>query len=716
MGLTSHSTGIKAVDNGLHIVKEDENERIVALAGNPNVGKSTVFNELTGLNQHTGNWPGKTVTNAQGKCRYKDTGFIMVDIPGTYSLMAHSAEEEVARDFICFGGPEAVIVVCDATCLERNMNLVLQTLEITDNVVVCVNLMDEAKKKKIRIDFDQLEQNLGVPVVGVSARSGKGLDGMMDRLLEVIENKEERHPFRIKYTAPIEKAIGILQPLVEEQLEGALDSRWITLKLIDRDETLMHTLHEQLGYELAELPQIAEGIEQARNSLEEDGIELEKLQDNIVSCIVLSAEGICLDSVFFDRCNYNARDRKIDKILTSKWTGIPVMLLMLAVIFWITITGANYPSQLLSDGLFWVEDRLSEFFMWIGAPVWLHDMLVLGIYRVLAWVVAVMLPPMAIFFPLFTLLEDLGYLPRVAFNLDKYFKKACACGKQALTMCMGFGCNAAGIVGCRIIDSPRERLIAMITNNFVPCNGRFPTLIAIISMFFIGAAAGVFQSALSTLLLTGVIVLGVVMTFLVSKLLSKTILKGIPSSFTLELPPYRRPQIGKVLVRSIVDRTLFVLGRAVMIAAPAGLIIWILANIQVGDMSILAHCTSFLDPFGKLLGMDGVIIMAFILGFPANEIVIPIMIMAYMATGSLSDYQSLSQLKDILVGNGWTWVTAVSTMLFSLMHWPCSTTCLTIGKETKSTRWTLLSIAIPTGIGMAVCFLVASAARLLGLA
>ena len=383
--------------------------------------------------------------------------------------------------------------------------------------------------------------------------------------------------------------------------------------------------------------------------------------------------------------------------------------------FWLTITGANYPSQWLADGLFWVQDRLSDAFRAAGAPEWLHGALVLGVYRVLAWVVSVMLPPMAIFFPLFTLLEDFGYLPRVAFNLDKYFKKASACGKQALTMCMGFGCNAAGVVGCRIIDSPRERLIATITNVFVPCNGRFPTLIAILTMFFIGTAGGFTSSLLSALGLTVVIVFGVMMTLLISRILSKTILKGLPSSFTLELPPYRRPQIGKVIVRSVFDRTLFVLGRAAAVAAPAGLIIWLLANITVGDVSVLQHCADFLDPFGRLLGMDGVILMAFILGFPANEIVVPIIIMTYMATGTLTDMSNLAELHTLLTENGWTWLTAVCTMLFSLMHWPCSTTCMTIKKETQSVKWAAVSFLVPALAGMVICFVTASAVRLLGL-
>ncbi|WP_235601407.1 nucleoside recognition domain-containing protein [Tissierella sp. P1] len=391
------------------------------------------------------------------------------------------------------------------------------------------------------------------------------------------------------------------------------------------------------------------------------------------------------------------------------------MIFLLAIVFWLTITGANYPSEMLAKGLFWLQDRFTDFFIWLDTPAWVHGVLIMGIYRTLAWVVSVMLPPMAIFFPLFTLLEDLGYLPRVAFNLDNFFKKSCACGKQALTMCMGFGCNAAGIIGCRIIDSPRERLIAIVTNNFVPCNGRFPILIAIISMFFAGFLDGPLKSIILALILTGVIVLGVIMTLIVSKLLSNTILKGIPSNFTLELPPYRKPQIGKIIVRSIFDRTLFVLGRAVAVAAPAGLIIWIMANIYIGNSSILTHSANFLDPFAKLIGLDGYILMAFILGFPANEIVIPIIIMSYMATGSLLELDSLVHLKDLLISNGWTWLTAVCVMLFSLMHWPCATTCLTIRKETQSLKWTAISFLVPTIIGIVVCFLVASTVRLVGL-
>lgn len=712
MGLTNNSIGIKAVDSGLIIKKQTPHDKVVALAGNPNVGKSTVFNNLTGLNQHTGNWPGKTVTNAQGYCTYKSNSYILVDIPGTYSLMAHSAEEEVARDFICFGDPDAVIVVCDSTCLERNLNLVLQTIEITSNLVVCVNLMDEAKRKNITINLNKLSERLGVPVIGTIARKKKSLHRLMQEVDNLLNSRNKNKTVQIKYTAPIEDALSVLEPVIRRKTQARINSRWLSLKLLDHDDTLIKAVNKYLKTNIIEDREIAAKLAEAKKTLSDVGITGEILRDQIVSCIVKTAETICDGVVRYENIDYDRRDRRIDRILTNRWTGFPIMIGLLLLIFWITITGANYPSQLLSDGLFWVQDRLTDVFRYFGAPDWLHGILVLGVYRVLAWVVSVMLPPMAIFFPLFTLLEDLGYLPRVAFNLDKYFKKCCACGKQALTMCMGFGCNAAGIVGCRIIDSPRERLIAMITNNFVPCNGRFPTLIAILTMFFVGFSAGPFQSVLSAALLTCVIILGVIMTFAVSRFLSKTILKGVPSSFTLELPPYRKPQIGKIIVRSILDRTLFVLARAVVVAAPAGLIIWVMANVSVGGSTLLNHCSDFLDPFAKLLGMDGVILLAFILGLPANEIVVPIIIMSYIASGSIMKLDDLSALKQLFVDNGWTWITAVSTMLFSLMHWPCSTTCIIIKKETRSLKWTAVSFLVPTVVGIAVCFVFANTARL----
>ena len=687
----------------LQVSRVHPEDRVAALAGNPNVGKSTVFNALTGLRQHTGNWAGKTVSNAQGYCTFRGHGYVLVDLPGCYSLMAHSAEEEAARDFLCFGGADAAVVVCDATCLERNLNLVLQTIELQPRTVVCVNLMDEAKRRGVAVDLEELHLLLGVPVVGTSARSRRGLDHLMASLAQVIE-ADAPEPNCVVYPDAVETAVAKLVPILRADCPPQIPPRWLALRLIDGDDSIRAALRTHLGITLAEEEAVDTALE---------GFDRASLCDQIVSAVVRHAERVAAVSVRSMQEKYSRRDQRLDRILTGKLTGFPIMLLMLLVIFWLTISGANYPSALLAEGLFALGEVLRSLCTALVLPGRLISLLIDGAYKTLAWVVSVMLPPMAIFFPLFTLLEDLGYLPRVAFNLDHAFRKCSACGKQALTMCMGFGCNAAGVVGARIIDSPRERLHAIITNNFVPCNGRFPTLIAIISMFFV-AASGLFGSVLSAVLLVLVILLGVGMTFLVCKLLSKTILKGVPSSFTLELPPYRRPQIGKVIVRSVLDRTLFVLGRAAAVALPAGVLIWVMANVTVGERTLLMHCAGFLDPFAGLLGLDGVILLAFILGLPANEIVVPIILMAYLAQGSLTEMADYASLHALLVANGWTWVTALCTMLFSLFHWPCSTTLMTIKKETQSLKWTVASFLIPTGCGVALCMAVNAVAALFG--
>ncbi len=701
--MTKSSTGIKAVDEFTVVKKRSENEKIIALAGNPNVGKSTIFNALTGLNQHTGNWPGKTVANALGTCQSKCCQYTLVDIPGTYSLMAHSAEEEIARNFICFNNPDAVVVVCDATCLERNLNLVLQAMEISDKVIICINLMDEAKRKKIDIDTKMLSDTLHVPVVSTVARKKKTLRNLLDAIDDTVLNQNTDAQFRITYPTEIENAISVVEKTVKEKIGDSLNARWLSIKLLENDELLMKELNKRFGDELLSSEDLKASIYTAREHLAT--VQTDSFKDITASTVITAAEGIADKAVKYNYDNYSSLDRQLDKFLTGKICGYPTMIMMLALIFWITVTGANYPSEFLSDFMFNIQDKLTELFIRLNAPSWLLGILVLGMYRVLAWVTAVMLPPMAIFFPLFTILEDSGYLPRIAYNLDKPFKKCCACGKQALTMCMGFGCNAAGIVGCRIIDSPRERLLAILTNNFVPCNGRFPTLISIISMFLI-FKNGKCASIISSLILTFFIVCGIFLTFAVTKLLSKTLLKGIPSSFTLELPPYRIPQFGKIIVRSIFDRTIFVLGRAAAVAAPAGMIIWLMANIYFNGANILNICANFLNPFASLMGLDGVILIAFILGFPANEIVIPIMIMAYMSSGTITEFDSLNELKSLFVENGWSTVTAVCTMVFSLFHWPCSTTLLTVKKETGSLKWTALAAAIPTLCGIIICMLI----------
>jgi len=704
MGLTSSSTGTKLLDNDIEALKS-KCDFTIAIAGNPNVGKSTVFNSLTGLHQHTGNWPGKTVSNASGIATFNNKNFLLVDIPGTYSIMSNSQEEEIARDYICFGNPDCTVVVLDATCLERNLNLVYQILEITNKVVVCVNLLDEAKKKGIEIDLDKLSFTLGVPVVGTIARKKKTLNKLMQSVYEVCTENCSDELFKIEYPESIENAITIVEKSAKKLLCSSLftNYRWISLKLLEGNSKIISSIENYLNINLVDNENISCSVNKAKEILEENNINISSFKDIIVSTIMFHSEKISLDVIRCKRQNYSVRTNKIDKILTSKLTGIPIMLLFFALIFWITITGANYPSALLTKFFNYIETKLVLLFEHFNSPLWLIDISVFGLYRTLAWIVAVMLPPMAIFFPLFTILEDLGYLPRIAFNLDNFFRKACTSGKQALTMCMGFGCNAAGVVGCRIIDSPRERLVAMLTNNFVPCNGRFPFLITISSIFFASSALGIWSSIWSTLAVIAVIIIGVIVTLVVSKILSKTILKGMPSSFMLELPPYRTPQFGKILVRSIFDRTLFVLGRAVSIAIPAGIIIWLFANINISGISLLTHVANFLDPFAKLMGLDGYILTAFILALPANEIVLPIILMSYTAGGSLMQIDDLSNISNILISNGWTILTAINVMLFCLMHFPCSTTLITIRKESGSLKWTALAFLIPTFLGIITC-------------
>ena len=605
--------------------------RTVALAGNPNVGKSTVFNALTGSRQHTGNWSGKTVACAEGRLR--GGGLTLTDLPGTYSLRAHSEEERAAREFLVSGQACAVVLVADAGCLERSLILALQVLEVQKNAILCLNLMDEAAKKGIEIDVDALERELGIPVIPCAARQGKGLHELEAAIRRAAADENETHPTAIRYPAMDEE-------LTEEQ----------------RD-------------------------------------------DIATAAAALRAEEIALTCVRQPECAC-ARDDRADDVILSRRFGVPLMLLLLAGVFYITLFGANVPSEWLSTHLLALGTPFAGALAKLGLPPFFVSMLTDGLWRVLATVVSVMLPPMAIFFPLFTLLEDAGYLPRVAFQLDHAFQCARASGKQSLTMCMGFGCNACGVSGCRIIDSPRERLIAILTNSFAPCNGRFPLLIFLCSVFFAGSAAG------GALLLTGVIAASVGLTLLVSRILSATVLRGEAVSFALELPPYRMPQIGRVIVRSVRDRTLFVLARAAAVAAPAGVLIWLLANVQIGNTAILSHITAFLDPAARVFGIDGVILLAFILGFPANELVMPLIVMGYLSSGTIASGVDFASFRALLLANGWTVQTALCTLVLTVAHAPCSTTCLTILRETRSAKWTLAAVLIPAGIGLALCILI----------
>lgn len=693
-------------------------EHVIALAGNPNTGKSTVFNALTGLRQHTGNWPGKTVQRMEGRFRSGSRPYRIVDLPGTYSLLSTSTDEEIARNFLLFGRPDVTVVVADATNLERNLNLALQIMQITSRVILCVNLIDEAEKKSIAIDREILQRDLGIPVVLTAARSDVGLDELKKAIDGVVEGEWHSKPFALHYPIEIHESLERVVGLLKAAYPDIPNAYWVALRLLDGDESIALALEsgDFMKYVHDDPPVAGHSGPAAHPASVQTLLESSRterlavqgfLHDRFVESLFADARrlaGRAITKKGLDRFWENS----LDRLLTSRAWGLPAMVLLLGVIFYLTIEGANIPSRLLADGLFLIEDELDALFQWLHAPWWLTGFLVHGMYRGLAWVVSVMLPPMAIFFPIFTFLEDFGYLPRVAFNLDRLFKWSGAHGKQALSMGMGFGCNAAGVIATRIIDSPRERLMAIVTNNFVPCNGRWPTLIMLASLFVAAAFPPAVASVAAATTVVGVTVLGVIVTLLVSKFLSShTSLKGESSFFQIELPPYRRPQFLRILYTSLIDRTLLVLWRAIVMAAPAGGVCWILANVSVADRTLFAHLTSFLDPAGRHIGLDGVILLAYIIAIPANEIVVPTIIMGYMAAGQMTELDSDFELKTLFLQNGWTVLTAICLMLFSLLHYPCSTTTMTIWKETRNIKWTVLSNVMPLAIAGLVCFAVA---------
>ena len=713
----------------------DSTVRRVALVGNPNVGKSTVFNTLTGLRQHTGNWAGVTVSCAFGSFSVspeKDSSalnFSVVDLPGIYSFDVRSEEEAATKRFVENEMYDFLLLICDSTWPERGLCLLRQVTDIVKDrkteelpqFILCMNLWDEAARKGIQIDLALMEQELGIPVVPCCGRTKKGVQKLREALAKLCADDNCSDCFVTSnedccgdcFVTGNKDCRGDCSAAGNEDCRGNCS--------VTGNEGCCGNCSATDNTGCSGNCSVTGNVD---CSVDKCGAACHCCSCSRLPSAFSPAE-LAGRSVTYTRKDHRKREERLDRLLTGPFTGMLLMCLMLTGIFWLTIVGANYPSELLWSLFFSIEKQLSDGLASLGAAPWFINMSISGVYRAVAWIVSVMLPPMAIFFPLFTLLEDFGYLPRAAFNMDGAFQRCHACGKQCLTMAMGLGCNAAGVTGCRIIDSPRERLIAILTNSLVPCNGRFPLLLTMISLMVgtsaIGAATTVesaaiesaaigasafFSSALRALLLTGFLLLGVFMTFAASWLLSHTLLKGVPSSFTLELPPYRRPQLGRIIVRSVFDRTLFVLFRAVSVAAPAGLLIWLLANISVNDVSLLLIISGFLEPFGRFIGLDGVILMAFILAFPANEIVLPIILMAYLQNNALVPMDDMSGLASLLAAHGWTLRTVICMSVFTLFHWPCSTTCLTIRKETGSLKWTVAAFLLPTAVGVLLCSII----------
>lgn len=671
--------------------------KTVALVGNPNVGKSTVFNELTGMHTHTGNWTGKTVDAIKGKFYYKFNDYEITDLPGTYSLLSRSEDEKIARNHICFEKPDTVVCVVDSTSLERNLNLVLQVAQMTDNMIVVLNLCDAAKKSGIMVNDEKLSEMLGVPVVCATAKSGKGINELLENIHNSVNNKNENKSLKIIYSSPIEMAVRKLERELKVILDGKdFNYRFLAERIL-QDRDFIDDLENYLKINLKDDYRFSSALIKADEILERFGFtdDIGEMMGNEIIKKAKSIFEFCVKKDF----SLDNKKSWADKLLVGKYTSTLSMLVVFAFILWLTIVGSNYPSEMLKQLVDLGEAKITEFLNSVGTPSVIVSLLCSGIYRVLGWVVAVMLPPMAIFFPLFALAEDIGILPRIAFNLDPYFSKCNACGKQALTTCMGFGCNAVGVTGARIIDSPRERLIAIITNSLTPCNGRFPFLIILISMFFVK------DSFFGALVLLLFICVSVIYTMFSSFVLSKTVLKGEKSSFVLELPSFRKPKFFTVVWDALKEKVIFVLARAVCVAAPAGLIIWILANIQTNGVSLLNHFANFLNPLGEFLGMDGTMMVAFLLGFPANEIVLPIALMTYLCSNGLVDFSSAESIRMILVDNGWTVTTAICACAFSMFHFPCSTTMLTIYKETKSVKWSAVSFLLPLVLGIFTCAL-----------
>lgn len=643
----------------------------ILLCGNPNVGKSSIYNILTHSHEHTGNWTGKTVELSTKKI--VGTDYYLVDLPGIYSLSSLSEEENIAKMTMLFSDYKSIIYVVDATQIEKNLNLLFQILQINKNIILCINMIDELENKNIKLDTNILSNILGIKVIKFSTYKNIGYN----ELIEAI--KEDNYcEYNYYYNEEIEKHINN----ISSYLPVGFNNRYMSISVLNKDEYLVKYVKERYGINLEN--------NDVKNYIM--NINSEEISDQI--SIKINTLSRIVTNEVFKKSGENSISL-LDKIFSNKIYSIIMMTFIMFLIFLITITLANYPSDLLGELFNKFEYFIYKLCLNFNIPKVIYEPILFGVYRVVTFIISVMFPPLVIFFIMWTYAEESGILPRIAFNFDKICSYSNCHGKQCLTMCSGFGCNACAVVGARIMDNKRDRIIAILTNSFIPCNGRFPMIIAIITMFLVNSN----NKILVSIYLCGFVILAMIISFLISFILSKTILKGYPSFFVLELPEYKKVKLSKILKTSIVYKSLSILKKAILVSIPAGLIIWLLTNININNMSVFLIISNFLDKFAKIIGLDGNILLSFILALPANEIVLPIIIMGYLGNSNISLISDYIGIKSILLNNGWTVNTAICTILFSLMHFPCGTTLSTIKSEIGY-KWAFYSFIIPliTGI------------------
>ncbi len=658
--------------------------KLILLSGYPNTGKTTIFNLLTKKYKYTNNLCGRKLNTKIGKIK-NNKEYIIVDLPGVYSLLSMNDEEVLTRDTILFDNAYKNVIVVDSCFLERNLNLVLQMLEINKKIILCLNFIDELDSKNIEIDKEKLSTLLDLPVIMCSAKNKIGIDDLINNF-----DVEKSSSYSINYGKKVEEILNKFIPLIGLDAIYNINKRFIALKLLEGDKSIVKSIYIRYGVDI---------LSKEVNEFLRD-INFEEMRRIIAIEVNNESKRISLEVIKYLNKDINQTSRKIDKIITSKRWGIPLFLLIFTIILYLTIVLTSYFSQFLNFIFHFIENKLYEIFIYLKVVKYIYNPLLFSIFKSVGYIISIMLLPMVIFFALFSLGEECGFLSRIAFNFDKMFKCFKSHGKHALTTCMGFGCNACSVIQTRMIDSPRDKIIAAITNNFIPCSGKLPMLISIITIFFVSEKN---SNILVALILITLMTFGILISLIVSKILATTLLKGVTSYFTLELSPYRKPNIINVIKRSVMDKTFFILKRVIKVALLGGLVIWLFANINISNLSLLNHISNFLDPFAKLIGLDGFILFAFILALPATEMVLPLILMGYLSTKTTNEISNIIELKKVLVNNGWDIIKAISVCLFSLMHFPCMTTLITIKKEI-GLKWSIISFIIPTAIGISILF------------